>query len=443
MLPYSLSLALTIAVTCTLPLSAQEPAAHSSSSFLDLQAGTTESELVTRALAQNPTLAAARQEIEMVRGGVTQARLRKNPSLTAGGLQEIKGQDNRVSIGGALPLELFGRRARRTEVAERKVEATREGVADRERLLAGEVGMRFGETLAAVRNLTFVEQLLQINRDFLKLMQDRVREGSTPPLDADEVRVEVGRIDALRIDYQAKAEIALLRLKEAVGIQPDEILRLKGSLEQASFDQSKTSVDQNQLLQIALAHRPDLAGQRANEAVAVAELRQQQAEAKPDATVSASYERPNSGFSQLAFNAGGTLSPIRQNFNYAVAGIEIALPAFNRNQGMIVTDTAAIDAARNRIAAASLAVRSEVAQSQVRYWSAQARVAAYGSSVREQAARNLDVVRQIYSYGRITLLDVITEQRRYLDIETGYTDVLVDAYTARVALEQAIGASMH
>jgi cobalt-zinc-cadmium efflux system outer membrane protein len=435
MLRFRLSLVLTM--VCALPLSAQQPAARSSSSFLDPQAGATESDLVTRALAQNPTLAGVRQEIEMAQGGVTQARLRKNPSLIVGGLQEVPGQDNRISIGGALPLELFGRRARRTEVAERKLDATRESVADRERLLTGEVGMRFGETLAAVRNLNFVEQLLQINRDFLNLMQARVREGSTPPLDADEVRVEVGRIDALRIDYQTRAEVALLRLKEVVGIQPDEILRLKGSL-----DQPKLSVDQNQLLQIALAHRPDLAAQRANEAVAAAELRQQETEAKPDATVSASYERPNSGFSQRAFDAAGNLSPIRQTFNYAVAGIEIALPAFNRNQGAIAADTAAIDAARSRIAAAGLAVRSEVAQNQVRYEGAQARVAAYGSSVREQAARNLEVVRQIYSYGRITLLDVITEQRRYIDIETAYTDVLLDAYVARVALEQAIGARL-
>src|SRR5260370_15846050 len=298
-------LSLVLTMVCALPLSAQLPASHSSTSFLDPQAGTTESELVTRALAQNPTLAAVRQEIEMASGGVTQARLRKTPSLIVGGLKEVEGQDNRISIGGALPLELFGRRAHRTEVAERKLDATRESVANRERLLTGEVGMRLGETLAAVRHSAFVEQLLQINRDSLKLMQDRVREGSTPQLDADEVRVEVGRIDSLRIDYQAKAEIALLRLKEAVGIQPDQILRLKGSLEQASFDQSKASVGQNQLLQIALAHRPDLAGQRANEAVAVAELRQQQAEARPDATVSASYERPNSCFSQLAFNAAG------------------------------------------------------------------------------------------------------------------------------------------
>ncbi len=435
-MPY-FRLSLVLTMMCALPLSAQQPAARSSRSFLDPQAGATESELVTRALAQNPTLAAVRKEIEMAGGGVTQARLRKNPSLIVGGLKEVDGQDNRVSVGGALPLELFGRRARRTEVAERKLDATRESVADRERLLTGEVGMRFGETLAAVRNLNFVEQLLQINRDSLNLMQARVREGSTPPLDADEVRVEVGRIDALRIDYQTRAEVALLRLKDVVGIQPDEVLRLTGSL-----DQPKIAVDQNQLLQIALAHRPDLAAQRANEAVARAELRQHETEAKPDATVSASYERPNSGFSQRAFDAAGNLSPIRQTFNYAVAGIEITLPAFNRNQGAIVADTAAIDAARNRIAAASLAVRSEVAQNQVRYEGAQARVAAYGSSVLEQAARNLEVVRQIYNYGRITLLDVITEQRRYIDIETAYTDVLLDAYVARVALEQAIGARL-
>src|SRR5260370_20845608 len=105
MLPFHLSLALTMA--CALPLSAQEPVAHPSTSFLDPQTGTIESELVTRALAQNPTLAAVRQEIEMARGGVTQARLRKNPSLTLGGLQEINGQDNRVSISRPPPHPLL------------------------------------------------------------------------------------------------------------------------------------------------------------------------------------------------------------------------------------------------------------------------------------------------------------------------------------------------
>jgi len=41
-------------------------------------------------------------------------------------------------------------------------------------------------------------------------------------LDADEVRVEVNRIESLRIDYQRKAEIAMLALKEAAGFEPEK-----------------------------------------------------------------------------------------------------------------------------------------------------------------------------------------------------------------------------
>jgi cobalt-zinc-cadmium efflux system outer membrane protein len=424
-------------ITTGLPLNGQEMNARPASDFLDPQNGVTEAELVARALASNPTLAAERQEIEMAEGDLVQARLRKNPLLSVGGLKEVNGDDNRFSIGGSVPLELFGRRARRTQVAEHKRDATHESFANRERLLAGEVRMRFGEALAGVRNLMFADQLLQANSEFLKLMEDRVREGAAASLDAEEVRVEVNRIKALRIDYQAKAEIALLRLKEEVGIQPEETIRLKGLLEVET-----RTFDRQHLLQLAVSHRPDLAFQRANEAVAAADLRQQQAEAKPDASFSAGYERPDSGFSLRAFDAAGNLRPIRQTFNYAVFGLEINLPAFNRNQGAIAADTAAIRSARSQSAAVDLGLRHEVTQNLVRFDGAQARVAVYRSGVRDQAARNLDVVRQTYGYGRIPLLDVIAEQRRYIDVETGYTDVLLDAYAAHVALEQAVGTTL-
>jgi cobalt-zinc-cadmium efflux system outer membrane protein len=435
----SIRLLLLLSATLTggLPLAAQQVATRPASEFIDPQNGVTEAELVARALVSNPTLVAERQEIEIAKGDVVQAGLRKNPSLSLGGLKEVNGDDNRFSIGGSFPLELFGRRARRTEVAERKRDATQESVANRERLLAGAVRMHFGESLAAVRNLQFAEQLLQANSEFLKLMEDRVREGAAASLDAEEVRVEVNQISALRIDYQVRAEIALLTLNEVVGIQPEETIRLKGSLEMAT-----STFDRKQLLELTLGHRPDLALQRANEAMAAADLRQQKAEAKPDASFSASYERPDSGFAQRAFDSAGNLRPIRQTFNYAVFGLEINLPAFNRNQGAIAAETAAIKSARSQIVAVDLGLRHEVTQNLARFDGAQARVAVYRSGVRDQAARNLDVVRQTFNYGRIRLLDVIAEQRRYIDIETGYTDVLFDAYAARVALEQAVGTSL-
>jgi cobalt-zinc-cadmium efflux system outer membrane protein len=432
-----LSLILLVALANALSLSAQEVPVRPASSFLDPQNGTTEADLVVRALASNPTLLAQRQQIAMAKGDVTQARLRQNPSLTLGGLKEVNGGDNGISVSGSLPLELFGRRARRTEVAEDKEEATQQSVADQERLLTGEVRMRFGQALASIRDLMFVEQLLQVNRDFLRLMEDRVREGAVPSLDADETRVEANRIETLRIDYRAKVEVAVLALKETVGIDPQETIRLRGVLELAPQD-----YDQKQLLQLAMDHRPDVALQRANEVLANAELRSDQAIGKPDASVFGGYERPDSGFSQRAFDAAGNLSPIRQTFNHVVFGFNISLPVFNRNQGVVAADQAAMQAAHSKIEAVNLSLRHEVAQSLIRFNGAQARVTAYRTGVRDQAAHNLDVVRQTYSYGRSTLLDVIAEQRRYIDIETGYTDILLEAYTSRAALEQAVGTSL-
>jgi cobalt-zinc-cadmium efflux system outer membrane protein len=434
---YRLWLLMVVAFAGALSLSAQDVQPRPASDFLDLQRGVTEAELVTRALASSPTLLAQRQQIAMAKGDVTQARLRQNPSLTLGGLKEVNGGDNAITVSGSLPLELFGRRARRAEVAESKEDATQQSVTDEERLLTGEVRMRFGQALAAIRDLKFVEQLLQVNRDFLRLMEDRAREGAAPALDADETRVEMNRIETLRIDYQAKAEVALLALEETVGVDPNEVIRLKGRLELAPQE-----YDRKQLLQLAMNHRPDLAFQRANEALANAELRSDRATGKPDASIFGGYERPDSGFSQEAFDAAGNLRPIRQTFNYATFGLNINLPLFNRNQGAIAADAAGIQAARSEIAAVNLSLRHEVAQNLVRFNGAQARVTVYRSGVRDQAAHNLDVVRQTYSYGRTTLLDVIAEQRRYIDIETGYTDILLDAYAARIALEQAVGTSL-
>ena len=424
-------------VVCSEPLRAQTANSPPANPFLDAQSGVTESELVARALASNPALAAQRQTIDSAKGSVAQARLRANPSLSVGGLKEVGGDDSRFSVGTEVPLELFGRRARRTEVAEQKLTETRAATADKERLLTGEVRLRFAAALAAARNAGFVEQLLQTNREFLKLMEDRVREGAVPALDAEEVRVETNRIETMRIDYQAKAEIAMLALKEVAGIEPEENLRLKGDLEQPAL-----VLDKTQLLQLATDHRPDLAAQRANEDMAAATVRQQETEAKTDATLTAGYERPNSGFSFSALDAAGNLQPIRQTFNYAVFGVRWTLPLFNRNQGAIAAAKADVSAARNQVTAASLTLRHDVSQNLVRYQAAQERVAVYRKGVRDQAAQNLDVVRKTYGFGRIPLLEVIAEQRRFIDIETGYTDVLLDSYVSRIALERAVGTDL-
>src|SRR5260370_4379423 len=167
------------------------------------------------------------------------------------------------------------------------------------------------QVLDSIRNLMFVDQLLQINRDFLRLMEDRVREGAVPSLDADETRVEANRIETLRIDYQAKAQVALLALKETVGVDPQQVIRLKGVLELAPED-----YDQNQLLQLAMDHRPDLTLQRVNKALAKPALRSDQAPEKPDASVFGGYDLPVPDFLHPTFHPPFNISPFRQHFTH-------------------------------------------------------------------------------------------------------------------------------
>jgi outer membrane protein TolC len=66
-------------------------------------------------------------------------------------------------------------------------------------------------------------------------------------------------------------------------------------------------------------------------------------------------------------------------------------------------------------------------------------LAIYGNGLRTLAVRNLEVVRESYGLGRATLLDVLNETRRYLDVENTYTDVLVDTLLARSDLASAMG----
>jgi cobalt-zinc-cadmium efflux system outer membrane protein len=58
--------------------------------------------------------------------------------------------------------------------------------------------------------------------------------------------------------------------------------------------------------------------------------------------------------------------------------------------------------------------------------------------VRDQANANLEVVRQTYDLGAKTLLDYIGEERRYIELENGYIDALLDTYKARVEIERAV-----
>ena len=173
-------------------------------------------ELVARALADNPELQAAQAEVEAARGRLHQAGLRPNPMLDLGGQKSVTGPDNNLTAGVTLPLDLNGRKAGRVGVAERRAGVKHAQVADRERRLRAEVRLKAGELLAAQRNLRITEELLQVNRRALGLLQARVRQGAAPPLDENLLLVEVNRLEASRV-LESQVEVLALQLNTLVG----------------------------------------------------------------------------------------------------------------------------------------------------------------------------------------------------------------------------------
>ena len=116
----------------------------------------------------------------------------------------------------------------------------------------------------------------------------------------------------------------------------------------------------------------------------------------------------------------------------------LTVPVLNRNQGEVAAARAEHAGAEAAYEAARLAADAERAAARARDERARQAVRAY-TGAQTLARQNLTVVGQSYELGRVTVFDVLAEQRRYLDVERAYTEALRTAYEARTALNRALG----
>ena len=398
--------------------------------FIDTAAGVTLAEAIAGALEREPSLRAARAELDAARGMRQQASLRANPSLMFERREEPTGTDNQTMLEVSMPLELF-RRSARVDVAERELEAAAHLVGDRTRMLISDIKMRYGQAAAAAREIAVAENLAFSARRDLELLRRRVDEGGAPPLDRDRLTVEVHRLDAARLHSAGRAEAAMAELKRVLGLDPTSPLKLKDTLE--SLAPAAPTGEAR-----GVQERPDVREAEARLRVAGARVTQAQAEGRFDLTVFGSYMRMDAGFSQQGFGVGGDVERVRGVFHYASVGAMVMVPLWNRNQGAVAAARAERSAAAARVEAVQLAAQAEVAAATAQFAQSLQALGAMADGI-VLARRNVDVVRQTYELGRATLSDVLIEGRRYLEVEHEYTSALREAFEARTSLEFARG----
>ncbi len=403
------------------------------SRYLDQTVGMTADEAVRIALAGNGELAAIRKERDAAKALIDQARLRPNPSVEFSRQEQVGGPDNDTMIAGSLPLELGGRRKARVALAERELAVREKTVEDRERLLASEVRLKFGEALAATLKLRFTEDTLESALQAYRLVQARVTTGKIAPLEENMTLVEVNRLRSLRETANGKTEIEFLELRNLLGMKPEEPIRLRGDFDNLVSPLPILADATANALQL----RPDLAGLSAMEDLADAQIEQAKAGGRIDASFNAGYGRNNFSFPVNGITDTGQLRPVQGIFHSLKFGVTLEIPVRNRNQGSVAAFVEIREAARNRREFGELIVRREVATAFVRYESSAKAMEIFRVGVRGQANANLDIVRQTYELGARNLIDYLIEERRYIDIENEFIDMQLAVYQANVEVLRA------
>jgi outer membrane protein, heavy metal efflux system len=412
-----------------------EPPAVKASSFVDPVNGLSLADAIARALAREPSLQAVRRQVDVAQGERQQAALRQNPMLAYEQRTEPRGTDAVTMLTVEWPLELF-RRAGRVAVADAGQVAAASAVGDRERRLVGDVRTRYGEVIAAARDLEVLDAVIEATTRQRDLVAARVDAGAAPPLERDLLQVEAQRLEADHLLQTGRVESALFQLKRVLGMPAHAPLTLRDRLEQivgADADAKPTpSID-------VPPARADVQEAAARLAVAAAAVVRARAEGRADMSVFATYTRMDAGFPQSGFAADGGLERVRGVFHYVAGGVRLTLPAMNRNQGAVAAAEAERAAAQSSLDAARLSTETELAAAAASDRSAQAAVQVYRRGLQALSRQNLSTVEQSYELGRLSLLDVLAERRRYLELERAFSDTLRAAYEARTSLVLATG----
>ena len=396
-------------------------------------------DLVRMGITRNKDLLSIRERVGEAQGAARQAGVRPPPTINASGVTGkplgTLGQEQ-YGANYLQPIETFGKRAKRIEVAKFGVGQAEAELQQRSSDLAYEIRSAIADRLAEQQKLKLLDDLASVNQDALRLTEARVREGEGPALDASLLRVEINRATVLRTSAQGRLAVDEATLRKLVGLRSDEPL--------PEVEPETPGAETLELLKArAVQSRADLraAFLRADQERAGIALAK--ANALPDVSLSAGYSRQYSQFDGLfGQTSTGALAPISEQVNLLTFGVSIPLRTSRSGAGDVQSATARATGAQLERQYLERSIPLEVEGAYQRWKAAQASLDLLRTGVVEPSTANLNVIREAYKLGQLRLLDVLNEQRLLVDNELAFIDAQADAARGWAEVERAIGGNL-
>jgi cobalt-zinc-cadmium efflux system outer membrane protein len=376
-------------------------------------------EAVRMALESSGVLEASRQRVAAAAGAKEQALRGTNPKLV---LQSENARpyspfvywrdtDNFAYLHHTF--ETGGRRLKRGDAAgaaEARTEAERD-------VLASEIRARVKRAYWAAAGAQLAEHWLAEDLlNFGKVVEyhrARVAEGAMAEVDLLRVELEESRLRMAVSSARLTAERARIELLREMAQTAFPEIRLTEPVERMRPAAAGTAED-------ALARRPEIKAGELGVSEARAQLRLQEATAKPNIDVLLGYKRAT-------------------GFDAVIGGVQLDLPVSNRNQGGILQAGAQVKMAEAGLAAARARIAAEVAAAlravEIRRREAETII----RPMREQATEASRIAREAYRIGGVDLLRLLDAERSRIEAQLSYFSTMTAYQVAVAELEAALG----
>jgi cobalt-zinc-cadmium efflux system outer membrane protein len=372
-------------------------------------------------MAQNsPAARMASSQVNASQGQLRQAGLRPNPRLF------LQSEDLRPWASDydfsqqtedfgyfSQTLETDGKRGKRVEAAGARLRQTEAQRTLQILQMDGRVASSYWQALSAARTVQLLEQDLSAVDGMVRYQKERVDAGAMRGVDLMRMQIERDRFAVDLSTALIQAQVARTNLSTEIGAPLDPSVELSDSIE-------ATENVPEVPLSTVLQQRPEMAIAREAVTAAQADLNLQKSMGVPDVDVLAGYKRNNSD-------------------NTLLAGVQIPLPIFNRNQGSVETAQAGVQMAQDALEKTAILVKNEVAAATATYQQEVNTVQTVLPDERQRARQNRDIMRDAYKTGGVDLLRYLDAERTEIDVEVTALRTLAEFHMSAVQLQLAYG----
>jgi cobalt-zinc-cadmium efflux system outer membrane protein len=344
---------------------------------------------VDLALAHNPVLLAAQQNLLSMKGQEVEAGLRQNPDFSLYGTDLSNSANSATPYGYSLQLSrLFERgqkRRWRLDSARAQTAQTDGQYHDQIRQTTLQVKQNFTTLLLAKATLKLAQDNLSSFRHELQINLDRYNAGDIGKLDYERLDLQLAQFESDETNAEMNLVQASDQLQTLIGYhQPSRSFDIAGELVPPSVPATLTDLEQK-----ALAARPDYRAAQAAVRVADANVKLAYANGTTDPTLEGEYDH------------SGTQS----SYGFYVT---IPIRIFDRNQGNKDTSKYLAQSSRFSEVASQNQVYSDVDQAWIGYTTSKVLSDRYNGHYLAEAKDVLSIAQFAYEHGGIALLDYLS-----------------------------------